>query len=359
MSNKTSHRKGSIFKTVLVFHACILLFILYVNDWFVIKIPSVQKEQPNLQEKEIQNEKKIREENAKDPINERRSATNKIYLPTQKAIEKQGEKIIEDVKKQPDKAIEEKTDLASKEYSPPEKAEKTEDITSVETAKSTVVEKQNNIDQEKVSASIPKQVSLPEKKDMVKEPSKINKPFNFNKYKAELIENYKVSEGENIPLLLIDDHDKSGLYKAGLEFYGYQLIARPVTPKEPYYFVISNSGIERIGEPCPYTGGFPSAIQGDRKLFNELLSQPQFAEDSSMEYELFYAPLDTEMLTIIKCKLRFIIEDNSLAADEISEMKVTFKEMDSSYILIIESIVTAKGKRIEINDPDNEITNVG
>ncbi len=118
MSNKTSHRKGSIFKTVLLFHACILLFILYVNDWFVIKIPSVQKEQPNLQEKEIQNEKKIREENAKDPINERRSATNKIYLPTQKAIEKQGEKIIEDVKKQPDKAIEEKTDLASKEYSP-------------------------------------------------------------------------------------------------------------------------------------------------------------------------------------------------------------------------------------------------
>ena len=94
-------------------------------------------------------------------------------------------------------------------------------------------------------------------------------------------------------------------------------------------------------------------------MFNWLLSQSQFAENLNIEYELFYAPLDTEMFMIIKCKLMFIIEDIGLATNEISEMKVTFKEIGSSYILIIESIVTAKGERIEVKDPDNKITTVG
>lgn len=359
MSNKTSHRKGTIFKTVLLFHACFLLFVFYINDWFVLKAPDLQEETPSFQEKEVKNEKKAIEKKAKDPAKKQRLTTNKIYLPT-KVIEKQGEQKAEDVKEQPERAIEKQIDLASKEPSAPEKPEKTEDITTAETAKPTVVEKQNNIVHEKVSDSTPKQVSLPERKDMIKGPPEINKPFNFNKYKAELVENYKAIEGENIPLLLIDDHDKSGLYKAGLGFYGYQLIARPkVTLKEPYYFVVNNSAMKRIDETCPYTGGFPSAIQGDRELFNGLLSQSRFGENSNMEYELFYAPLDTEMLTIIKSKIRLIIENIGLATNEILEMKVTFKEVDSSYILIVESIVTANGERIEINDTDNNITIVG
>jgi len=358
MSKKVLHRRKYIFKLVLLFHACILLFILYINGWFAFRTPHVQEEKPTIQERVIKNKKDIQEKKDKYPVKEQRLAANKIYLPTQEIIEEQREKKVELVKEEPERAIEEEIYFASKEPST-ENDKRAEDIAAIEKAKP-IAEEQNVNSHKKMPDATPKQVSLPEIENIAVEPSKTSKPFDFKEYKAELIENYKARDGENIPLLLIDDHGKNGLYKAGLGFYGYQLIARPtVTLKEPYYFVINNSVMKRIAKTCPYTGEFPSSIQEDRKLFSELLSHTNFAESSNMEYELFYAPLDSEMLTVIKSKLRSIIDDIGLVSNDISKMKVTFKEIGSSYILIIESIVTAKGERIDVNDPDNKITIVG
>ncbi|MBS1258459.1 MAG: hypothetical protein MAG551_01518 [Candidatus Scalindua arabica] len=202
---------------------------------------------------------------------------------------------------------------------------------------------------------VTKPVSLPEVKNVVKEPLKIVKNFDFRKYRDNLINNYKVRKGERIPLLFIDDHGKSKLYKQGLSFYGYQLIARPeVKSGKPYYFVINNSGMKRIDKAWPY-GSCPSALREDRNLFRKLLSQPQFAGIPDVRYELFYAPLDTRMIALLESKLKLIIEENSVTSNEISRVIGTFKEVGGSYILIIETVIMVDEKRLRVRDPDNII----
>ena len=159
-------------------------------------------------------------------------------------------------------------------------------------------------------------------------------------------------------MLFIDDHGKSKLYKQGLSFYGYQLIATPkVKSGKPYYFVINNSGMERIDKAWPY-GSCPSALREDRNLFRKLLSQPQFAGIPNGQYELFYAPLDTRMIALLESKLKLIIDENSVTANEISRMIGTFKEIGGSYILIIETVIMIDEKRLYVRDPDNVIVAV-
>jgi hypothetical protein len=363
MSNKILQRKKSIFKMVLLFHACGLLFISYVNGWFGMRTPSVQEEKPLLQEKEIKNEKKIREKKVKDEVEKQITAVNKVYLPSQQVVEKQEEKIIEDVNKRPDKKaespIERKDHLAFKEQPLPVNAEKKEKAVPEIPAVQPEVKPENTV-YNKVEKSTAKQISLPAKREMAKENVETEKRFDFTDYTSNLINNYGIRDGEQIPLLLIDDHDNNELYKEGLQFYGYQIIARPkVRPERPYYFVINNLELVRIDEVCPYTGLFPSVLQEDHKLFKRLLYQPQFAEMPNLQYELFYAPLDTGMMAILECKLKLIVEEVRLTTNEISRMIGTFKEIGDSYILIIESIVTANGKRVNIDDPDNRITTAG
>lgn len=312
MSNKISQRKRTIFKTVLLFHACGLLFISYVNDWFGMRTPSVQ-EKPRLQEKEIKNEKKIREEKIKDEIKKQRVAASKIYLPRQKVSEKQMGKSIDKIDKKPERPIERKEHLAFKEKPLTENAEKKEKV-------------------------------------------ETERGFDFEDYKVKLTKNYGFKEGESIPQLFIDDHDKNELYKEGLQFYGYQIIARPkVRPGQPFYFVINRQAMMRIDEVCPYTGLFPSVLQEDHKLFKRLLYQPQFAEMPNRKFELFYAPVDIKMMAILESKLKLIIEEFRLTTNEISRMIGTFKEIGDSYILIIESVVTIDGRIMKVHDPDNRI----
>ena len=352
MSNKVLQRKRSIFKTVLLFHACGLLFIFYVNDWFGIRATSVQAEKPQHQNEEIKNVTKNREKNVKDEV-------NKIYLPRQKVSKKQIKEKIDNIDRKPGRPIEREEYLAFKEPSSSrgngeEKIKKVREILVVQPEGKPENSVRNNVEK-----SFSRQKLPPANNKTLKKKVETDKRFDFTDYTTNLISNYGVRDGEKVPVLLIDDHNKSGLYKEGLAFYGFQLIAKPEDKSgKPYYFVISNSGMERIDEAWPY-GNCPSALMEDRNLFRTLLYQPQFAEMTNQQYELFYAPVDTRMMAILECKLNLIIKEVHLATNEISSMIGTFKEIGNSYILIIESIVTAKGKHISIDDPDNRITTAG
>lgn len=357
MTKKISHRTKAILMRVILLHVCGLIFISYFGGWFGVNTPQTQVEQPK--DKEIKKEQKTKEKKIKEEAKKQRVAASKIYLPRQKVSEKQMEKIIENIDRKPERQIERKQHLASKEQPLPENAEKTEE-TDPDMQEEHAEVKPDNVVHKNVEKSFSKQVSLPEKREMTKENVETEKEFDFTDYTSNLINNYGIQDGEQVPLLLIDDHNKNELYKEGLQFYGYQIIARPkVRPEKPYYFVIDNLGMMRIDEICPYTGLFPSVLQKDHKLFKRLLYQPQFAEMPNRKYELFYAPLDTLMLKILACKQKMILEDIHLATNDISKMIGTFKEIGDSYILIIESIVTVNGNRMKVYDPDNRITTVG
>lgn len=345
-TKKTSNRKTLILAFVVILHACGLLFIAHVNDWFGMKTPYVQEEKPRLQEKEIENEKKIREKKTRDDVKNQMMAVNKIYLPRQRFSKKQMEKNIENIDRKSESPIERKEHLASKEQPLPGNVEKTEKKAPEKLVRPAGI-KPENVVSKNVEKSISKQVSLSAKKETTK------KKFDFTDYTMNLINNYGIRDGEQIPLLLIDDHNERRLYKKGLEFYGYRLIARPrVRPRYPYYFVINNSGIQLLQETCPYVGVFPSVLQEDRKLFERLLLHPQFGEFSKNQHQMFYAPMDTLMLNVIACKQKLILESMDLDIKNVSSMIGTFKKLDSSYILIIESVVTVHGQHKKVFDPD-------
>tara|TARA_B100002003_G_C13655395_1_gene333120 strand:- start:288 stop:485 length:198 start_codon:yes stop_codon:yes gene_type:complete len=65
------------------------------------------------------------------------------------------------------------------------------------------------------------------------------------------------------------------------------------------------------------------------------------------------------MLNVIECKQKLILESMDLDIKQVSRMIGTFKKLDSSYILIIESVVTIDGKRLNVRDPDNRIIAIG
>jgi hypothetical protein len=352
--NRFKIKKGTIL--TLMFWSFVIGLVVYQNGWLVmLKTPSakeklIQKKKENKKETRIAEKKKVRSK-------KKTRIASTIYLPTQKVIEKQGEKIIEDVNKQPnrkpERPMERKEHLAFREQPLPENAEKKEKRVPRIPVQP---EDKPKVSVRKVAKKpVTKPVSLPEVKNVVKEPLKIVKNFDFRKYRANLINNYKVRKGERVPLLFIDDHNQSKLYKQGLSFYGYKLIARPeVKSGKPYYFVINNSGMEQIDKAWPY-GSCPSALQEDHNLFMELLSQPKFAGIPNCRYELFYAPLDTRMIALLESKLKLIIEENNVTANEISRMIGTFKEIGGSYILIIETVIMVDEKRLYVRDPDNII----
>jgi hypothetical protein len=347
MSDKISQRKRTILKMVLLFHACGLLFIFYVNDWLGMRAPSIQAEKP-------QNQK----EKVKEEVRKQIKAVNKIYLPSQKSLQKKMEKHSDRSDRKPEMPIARKEHLAFKEQPLPENAKNREKVVPEMQAVPHEVKAKKSV-HNSIENSVSKQVSQPARKETTKKNVETEKEFDFTVYTTNLIGNYGLREGEEVPVLFIDDHNKSGLYKGGLAFYGYQLIAKPeVKSEKPYYFIINKSGMKRINDAWPY-GSCPPALQEDRNLFKKLLSQPQFTEMPNRQYELFYVPVDTRMMAILESKLKLIIEEVRLSTNEISRMIGTFKEIGSSYILIIESIVTAKGEHIDIDDPDNRITTAG
>jgi len=359
--NRFKIKKGTIL--TLMFWSFVIGLVVYQNGWFVmLKTPSakeklIQKKKENKKEARIAEEKKVRSK-------KKTRIASTIYLPTPQTVLKKPEikRIIEErVKQQPvmkrERPIARNEHLAFKEQPLPENAEKKEKRVP-EIPVQPEVKPENSV-RSNVEKTISEQKLSPAKNETLKKKADTEKRFDFTDYTTNLISNYGVREGEKVPVLFIDDHNKSGLYKEGLAFYGYQLIAKPeVKSGKPYYFLINNSGMERIDEAWPY-GNCPSALQEDRNLFRTLLYQPQFAEMTNQQYELFYAPVDTRMIAILECKLNLIIKEVHLATNEISSMIGTFKEIGNSYILIIESIVTAKGKHISIDDPDNRITTAG
>ncbi|MCR4288644.1 MAG: hypothetical protein NUV86_00060 [Candidatus Scalindua sp.] len=359
MMNRFKIKKGTIL--TLMFWGFVIGLVVYQNGWLVMLKTSSVQEKLIQKKKENKKETKIVEKKKVKSKKKTRIAST-IYLPTpQTAIKKLERKKIDDNDQKPvrklEKLLERKEHLAFKEQPVPVNAEKEEkrvpEILAVQP------EDKPKVAARKVAKKpVTKPVSLSEVKNVVKEPLKIVKNFDFRKYRANLINNYKVRKGERVPLLFIDDHGKSKLYKQGLSFYGYQLIARPeVKSGKPYYFIINNSGMERIDKAWPY-GSFPSALLEDRNLFRNLLSQPQFAGIPNCRYELFYAPLDTRMIAILESKLKLIIEENNVTANEISRMIGTFKEIEDSYILIIETVIMIDEKRLYVRDPDNVIVAV-
>ncbi len=322
-TKKTSSRKTLILTFVVILHACGLFFIAHVNNWFPMKEHDADKKKAETVSNYIKTE-------AKNDVKEQALTTNKIYLPEQILLQDH------DVENEDTKV------------STPEEPEMQSEI------------KQKYVVREDIEKHALEQAALPEKTELAKEITGVDNNFDFTEYTTSLFKNYGIREGEKAPLLLIDDHNKSRLYKKGLEFYGYRLIARPlVKPRDPYYFVINNSGTQLMQETCPYAGVFPSVLQEDRKLFERLLLHPQFREFSKNQHQIFYAPIDTRMLNVIECKQKLILRSMNLDIKQVSRMIGTFKKLDSSYLLIIETVVTIDGKRINVRDPDNRIVAVG
>jgi ribosomal protein L20A (L18A) len=360
-TQKTSSRKTLILAFVVVLHACGLLFITHVNNWFPMKEHGADKEREKTMSDDIKTEKKGTNMKEKNDIKEQSITTNKIYLPEQIHLQDHDVEKDKNVASEPEVQITEELEMGSRKQQISEEIEieQVKVIAPEEPVMQTEI-KEDNIVQEKMKESTLKRTSLPEKTELTKEETGTVNDFNFTEYTKNLIKNYGVREGEKIPLLLIDDHNESRLYKKGLEFYGYRLISRPlVKPKDPYYFVIGSSGIQLMQETCPYAGAFPSVLQEDQNLFEELLHQPQFKELSKNQHQMFYAPIDTPMLNVIECKQKLILENMNLDIEQVSRMVGTFKKAGSSYILIIETIVTIDGKRLNVRDPDNIIVAVG
>jgi len=356
-TKKTSGRKTLILAFVVILHACGLLFIAHVNDWFPMKEHDVKKEETV--RNDIKTEEKEADMKAKNDIKEQALTTNKIYLPEQILIQDHDVEKFKNVNSEPESPINEKLDMISGKQPLPVENEDTKIVTPEEPEMQSEI-KQENVIRKDIEKHALEHATLPERTKLAREIPSIDNNFDFTKYTTSLIKNYGIQEGEKIPLLLIDDHNESRLYKKGLEFYGYRLIARPlVKPENPYYFVINNSGMQLLQETCPYTGVFHSVLQEDSQLFERLMLQPQFRELSKNQHQMFYAPIDTRMLNVIECKQKLILESMDLDIKQVSRMIGTFKKLDSSYILIIESVVTIDGKRLNVRDPDNRIIAIG
>lgn len=189
----------------------------------------------------------------------------------------------------------------------------------------------------------------------VPEETDTNKPaetFNIESYKKDLIERAGLKDGERTPLILFDDM----YYKEGLSYYGYQLVARPnLLPKEPYYFVISESEIKLVRERSPYVGTFPPATEEDVLHFRELLSKSSYCEmTKDCQFQVFYAPMDMQMQQLMKCKLKIILDSFHEKMDEIVKAQSKFKKIGNEYILTIESFQKMNGQTVIVNDPDNQ-----
>lgn len=176
--------------------------------------------------------------------------------------------------------------------------------------------------------------------------------FNFEKYGKNLVEVAGLKEGESMPVLELDESN----YKEGLGFYGYQLVARPQPlPKEPYYFIVNNSGIKLVNAKCHYVGTFPPALHEDINRFQDLLLISPYNElAKDVQFQVFYAPMNIQMERIVRCKLKTIL--NSVQEDMGNVIKIQgkFKRLDTAYILIIESFQKISGEIVNVNDPDNK-----
>ncbi|MGR3174557.1 MAG: hypothetical protein ACUZ8N_08175 [Candidatus Scalindua sp.] len=356
-TKKTSRRKTLILAFVVILHTCGLLFIAHVNEWFQVKEHDVKKKETV--SNDIKTEKNPTDMKTKNDAKEQNLRIRKIYLPEQNLLADQEDENFKNVTSEREVQITEVLDMVSRKQPISEEIEQVKVVAPEKPVMQTEIKKEKVV-RDDIGKHALKQAALPEKAELIKEETGTVNDFNFTEYTKSLIKNYGIREGEKIPLLLIDDHNQSMLYKKGLEFYGYRLIARPIVkPKEPYYFVINSSGIQLMQETCPYVGVFHSVLQEDRQLFERLMLRPQFRELSRNQHQIFYAPMDTRMLNVIACKQKLILESINLDIKQVSRMIGTFKKLDSSYILIIESVVTIDGKRINVRDPDNRIVTVG
>jgi len=355
-TQETSSRKTLILALVVILHACGLLFIAHVNNWFPLKEHVVDNEKEKTVNNEIKTKEMETDMNAKNDVDEQTLTVNKIYLPEQIPFQDQDAENPNNVNNnESETPIKDEQDSHFSKHPLPVENKDTK-LANHEEPEIPNEIKPDNVIQEDIEKYALEQAALPEKRVSTDEVTGTENDFDFTEYTTSLVKNYGKREGEKIPLLLIDDHNESRLYKKGLGFYGYRLIARPrIRLKEPYYFVINDSVIQLLQETCPYTGAFPSVLQEDRKLFEVLLQQPQYKELSKNQHQIFYAPIDTQMLSVVESKQKLILENMDLDIKQVSRMIGTFKKVGSSYILIIESIGTIDGTIIKVHDPDNSI----
>ncbi len=177
--------------------------------------------------------------------------------------------------------------------------------------------------------------------------------FDFEKYGKNLVEIAGLKDGEKIPVLELDESN----YKEGLEFYGYQLVARPEPlPKEPYYFAFNNTEITFVKGKSPYIGSFYPAVQADKLLFERLLSQSAYNElAKDTQFQLFYAPMNAEKGHLLKCKTKTVLSSFQGDVNEVVKIHGKFIKVGDAYILIVESLQKINGETIPISDRDNNM----
>lgn len=357
------YKKTTSFFIAVFICVCVVLPVFKANNFFKQKEDTVQKdrtEPKGCEENRKPEEVETKREEAKD-VSDKKIAANSISLPKVIAIEKPRQEF-PDEKMQPRHKEEKKT--ASQDALPANEI-KREDVIVHQPVKSMNVQSE---EPEHKESLIPMNESLPTSLDTVKQDSsqptqkkvaranvntaKPAEKFDFKKYEKNLIEIAGLKEGERMPVLELDESN----YKDGLSFYGYQLVARPQPlPKEPYYFIVNNSGIKLVNAKCPYIGTFPPALREDINRFQDLLLISPYNElAKDVQFQVFYAPMNIQMERIVRCKLKTIL--NSVQEDMGNVIKIQgkFKRLDTAYILIIESFQKISGEIVNVNDPDNK-----
>lgn len=179
--------------------------------------------------------------------------------------------------------------------------------------------------------------------------------FDFEEYSKSLINIAGLKDGERIPLIVFDGQN----YEEGLRFYLFQMVARPSPkplPKEPYYFIVNESGIMLVNTKPPYEGTFPPATAKDILHFQGLLSKSVYYEmtKDTTQFQVFYAPTDMRMEKTMRCKLKNILDSFQEKLNNVAKVRVEFKRVGDGYLLIVKSFQKMNGQTVIVDDPDNE-----
>lgn len=348
--NNDGVRKRNIRRLVILIHALMVIWFFYVNGWFLRDVP-------------VKNETAGEDVTTKDRKEQKqRIDRENINIPPLQAFK-------EDAMKEVSEAVVPKEQLHEKKETPfPASThmnrEQTETVESGPRSDEAVIGTTEDL----VSPSRAEKTDPLSSNDECPHPfrptseeniadiaEKEIDDFDFNEYQDKLLRCADLKDGEQTPVLRIDDHNNREIYKAGLKFYGYQLIGVPKKNlRDPYYYTVTEIGISLINEKCPYTGGFEAHTE-DHELFRRLLSGHQSRPVSLSDYELFYAPMDSRMQMIVKSKLKLITGKLCVAIEDISGVLGSFRRVGRSYVIIIESVLTKGGSHLGIDDPDAKI----
>lgn len=147
---------------------------------------------------------------------------------------------------------------------------------------------------------------VPQNGDDIEEEKK--EVFDFSEYCNELVDDASLSDDDRLPRLFLDDHEKRDVYKEGLRFYGYGLVAVPrPMPEVAYYIKFNGKGLYKEYGTFSYMGYIYNAFDEDYISFNRLLSnQSNLNSNVLVDYDLFFAPYNESMLRILRSKQKLL-----------------------------------------------------